>query len=426
MSRFADIAAPIAEDLPCGPDPDGNPDIETFVAAAESDLPVSFFKFDRSKLDAPTQLDRILVLLQKSRDLRLIVLAAKFSILSGSIAEFSDAVSGMAHLLMERWDDVHPRGAEGDFGLRSAYVSGLDDLPTVILPLQAAPLVNDRRIGAVTYRAQLVASGAVPRREKEEVPDRTAIHEALVRAGLDGLKAILEPVARIGAALKEITNAFAEHVGFEQVPAFTNLSPLVADIETFLRGVMGDVDPSFALSQTSTGGEAGADASETPPALSGFPPLLGTSDAGEALKAIERYYTHNEPSSPAVLLIRQAQQLIGKSFVEALQSLAPSLMEKATIRIGGDAPFALTMAQLKTLSGQPPSATGTNGASPPQSYAVGTRSDAAILMDAIEKFYRRQEPSSPIPLLLERARLFVDRDFSTLLKDVMSKPPAGQ
>jgi type VI secretion system protein ImpA len=425
VSRFADIAAPIAEDLPCGPDPDGNPEIETFVAAAESDLPVSFFKFDRSKLDAPAQLDRIAVLLQQSRDLRLVVLAAKLSILSGNIAEFSDAASAIARLLMERWDDVHPRGTDGDYSLRSAYVSALDDLPTVILPLQAAPLVNDRRIGAVTYRAQLVASGAVPRREKEEVPDRTALHEALVRAGLDGLKAILEPVSRIGVALEEIRKAFAEHAGFEQVPDFPNLSPLVADIEVFLKGILSDVDPSFALSQAAAGSESGPETALEKPQPSGFPPLLGTADAGEALKAIERYYTHNEPSSPAVLLIRQAQQLIGKSFVEALQSLAPALMEKAAIRIGADAPFALTMAQLKTLAGQSPAAPGANGEAPPQSYAVSTRGDAAMLMDAIEKFYRRQEPSSPIPLLLERARLFVDRDFSTLLKDVMSKPPAG-
>jgi len=57
MSRFAAIAVPLAEDLPCGPEPDGLPEIETFVVSAESELPASFFKFDRSKLNAPGQLD---------------------------------------------------------------------------------------------------------------------------------------------------------------------------------------------------------------------------------------------------------------------------------------------------------------------------------------------------------------------------------
>jgi type VI secretion system protein ImpA len=45
-------------------------------------------------------------------------------------------------------------------------------------------------------------------------------------------------------------------------------------------------------------------------------------------------------------------------------------------------------------------------------------------MEIVEQYYRKQEPSSPIPLLLQRARVFVDRDFSALLKDVLSKPPS--
>src|SRR4051812_41880682 len=134
MSRFAAVAAPLADNPPFGAEPDGPPENETFVVSAESELPASFFKFDRSKLNAPGQLDRILALLQKSRDLRLVILAAKFGILSGSVAEFSDAVAAIATLLTERWDEVHPRGADGDFSLRSAYVSALDDLPTVVLP----------------------------------------------------------------------------------------------------------------------------------------------------------------------------------------------------------------------------------------------------------------------------------------------------
>jgi len=119
--------------------------------------------------------------------------------------------------------------------------------------------------------------------------------------------------------------------------------------------------------------------------------------------------------------------LIGKSFVEAMQSLAPTLMDKATIRVGGETPFALTMAQLKALVGQSSASTAPaagNGEAKPQEYTVTTRADAAALMEIVEQYYRKQEPSSPIPLLLQRARVFVDRDFSALLKDVLSKPPS--
>ena len=49
------------------------------------------------------------------------------------------------------WDQVHPRGAGDDFETRAAALSALD-LPTVVFPLQYAPLCEARRIGVVSYR----------------------------------------------------------------------------------------------------------------------------------------------------------------------------------------------------------------------------------------------------------------------------------
>src|SRR5205823_2378493 len=197
-------------------------------------------------------------------------------------------------------------------------------------------------------------------------------------------------------------------------------------IANLLKDVLAERDPTFGLTEASVPAGESPPAEDGLPIAAGLPPPRSIQDATEALRAVERYYASQEPSNPALLLVRQAQQIIGKSFVETMQLLAPTLMDKAAIRIGGETPFALTMAQLKALAGQSSGqAAPGNGGAKPQEYAVGTRAEAATLMEIIEKFYRRQEPSSPIPLLVERARLFVDRDFSALLKDVLSKPPAS-
>ena len=42
-----------------------------------------------------------------------------------------------------------------------------------------------------------------------------------------------------------------------------------------------------------------------------------------ALAAVDHYFCSVEPSNPALLLVRQAQQLIGKSFLEVMQILIP-------------------------------------------------------------------------------------------------------
>jgi len=428
VSRFAAITAALTEDLPCGPNPDGDPELENFLASGEGQLPASFFSFSKSSLDVPSLLQQITELLQKFRDLRLVVLAGKFSILAGNVEDFCDAIVALSELLQERWEHVHPLGMDGDFSFRSAYLASLDDLPTVVLPLQYAPLVTDRRAGAISYRSHLIATGAVQRRPDEAAIDRAAIREALIKSEIETLKATYDAVVHLDTALKQIRARFIDQVGFEQAPSFEKLGPLASDIAAWLKDVLTERDPSLVLGEAAVPASDGPAAEEGAPAQGGLPTPRSTPDAIEALKAIERYYAGQEPSSPAVLLVRQAQQLIGKSFVEAMQFLAPTLMDKATIRIGGDAPFALTMAQLKTLAGQSsgaaPGSTG-NGEAKPQEYAVLTRADAAALMEIIERYYRKREPSSPIPLLLERARLFVDRDFSAVLKDILSKPPAG-
>lgn len=50
--------------------------------------------------------------------------------------------------------------------------------------------------------------------------------------------------------------------------------------------------------------------------------------------------------------------------------------------------------------------------------AIRTRSDALRCLDLVATFFRENEPSSPIPLLIERARRLVDKDFLEVLADI--------
>ena len=59
-------------------------------------------------------------------------------------------------------------------------------------------------------------------------------------------------------------------------------------------------------------------------------------DAAAALAAAAAYFSRNEPSSPALLLVRQAEQLVGKSFLELIRILVPAHAEQAKVQIGKD------------------------------------------------------------------------------------------
>jgi type VI secretion system protein ImpA len=50
--------------------------------------------------------------------------------------------------------------------------------------------------------------------------------------------------------------------------------------------------------------------------------------------------------------------------------------------------------------------------------AIGTRQDAVRALDAVAEYFRRNEPSSPVPLLIDRAKRLVSKNFLEVLEDV--------
>jgi type VI secretion system protein ImpA len=60
----------------------------------------------------------------------------------------------------------------------------------------------------------------------------------------------------------------------------------------------------------------------------------------------------------------------------------------------------------------------TGAAGPRIAGRVDSREDVIRVLDAIADYYRRQEPASPVPILLQRAREWVTSDFLKVLEDI--------
>lgn len=60
----------------------------------------------------------------------------------------------------------------------------------------------------------------------------------------------------------------------------------------------------------------------------------------------------------------------------------------------------------------------TAGAGQLRGGVIGSRHDAIAALDAVADFFRRTEPSSPIPLFLARAKRLVSKDFLEVLADI--------
>ncbi|MGH6797018.1 MAG: ImpA family type VI secretion system protein, partial [Roseiarcus sp.] len=315
---LAAMTAPVSEAAPCGPDLDlaGDPAYMNFMAAGEGLLPATFYSgrdgrpFDRTQVDFAAQFANIAALNARTRDLRLISLLAKFRILDKDIPGFVTAVEAVATLLEQRWDSVNPQGEGGDFILRMVAVQSLDDMTPVVLPLHYAPLFEHRRMGAVTYRMYLLAAGdATPREEEEDKPDFGLVKRAFEEVELDLLIERRNQFRSLKDALARIKAAFVEHVGVVESVAFPKLAPLAEAIRALLDSYVVLRNPAAA---DVAADDAAAQAESEAPALAGD--VASFADAAAALNAVAAYYMRSEPSNPALLLVRQAEQLIGKSF----------------------------------------------------------------------------------------------------------------
>ncbi len=82
---------------------------------------------------------------------------------------------------------------------------------------------------------------------------------------------------------------------------------------------------------------------------------------------------------------------------------AEAAEEVETAEAGAPAPASAPVAQAAPVSG-----------------AINSRDDVTRMIDKICEYYARHEPSSPVPILLQRARRLVAADFVTIMKDMAS------
>ncbi|HKZ72444.1 MAG TPA: type VI secretion system protein TssA [Steroidobacteraceae bacterium] len=117
--------------------------------------------------------------------------------------------------------------------------------------------------------------------------------------------------------------------------------------------------------------------------------------------------------------------------LQSLKDIESSMREQGGIEAAPDftpvsTPVARTLRLLNEhiatrAAEESPGAQGNGAAADGPTVAVGSirsREDAMRALDAVALFFRRNEPSSPIPLFIERAKRLVAKDFLEVLADV--------
>ena len=425
------LVKPISDEDPCGPDLDLDADLAylNFFASAEPLLPMSYFdvkdldgnnkRFDPNSIDLNVQFEAVRPLLARTRDLRLLVFLAKISILGRDLAGFTVCLEAIATLLDRQWTAVHPRAADGDLSHRQHTIEAMDALPTVVIPLQFHPLINSRRYGWISYRTCLIAKGEITPRDDDTIIDAGALAQIFDTADITLLKATTKSFAELAAVVGRIQNTWSEKSDLSMVLNLDRLAGTIGGIAALFGGVVRRRDPDAVPAVADSGRGAEGDAADG--SSGGSLPVQRVTSmaaAATALDAVANYFARWEPSSPALLLVGQSQQMLGKSFVEALRILVPAHAEQAAVNVGKDTFFDLPVERMAgLLEGMPPPDPAV--ADTPPAFLVQTRGQALGLLDQVGAYFRNVEPSSPVPWLIDRARELAQRDFLSLLQEVL-------
>jgi type VI secretion system protein ImpA len=265
--------------------------------------------------DWPAVLEQALELARRTRDLRVAVWVMRSA---AHVHGLVGAVRGLQlvqGLIEQHWDHVHPRLDPGEGNDPTIRVNALTPLvhpEAGLADLRAAALTEER--GAMRVRDLELGVGRAEPLAGESVPTEDGVLKALA-ATVKSTPGLGETMLAGHAAVVRIEASLIERIGAERNVDFAPLKTLLAIVAQAARRASG----AAAAAAESI---VGVTTSERP--IAPVPGTIATrDDAIQALQRVCEWIEQNEPSNPAPLLIRRAQRLMSKSFLEIIRDLMP-------------------------------------------------------------------------------------------------------
>lgn len=326
------LSQPVSEDAPSGENLQYDP--------AFTEL-VNLFQFvpQKSPLDegAPVRepdwrnIGRLAdQLRENTRDLRIQVYATLAALNSKGLTEFRDNLELIKILLDEFWDSVHPQldpEDDNDLTERTNTLEMLNDHSDVVMALEAAQLVEARGIGSFSMHDIEVARGNEAPKDPESVPDIKLVQEAFNQSEAESVAEKRSAVTQAVELLDDINKVWKEKSGESEGLTLDETRQTLDRIFKILEEFSPSADESAAP------GEAAAPTGDAPaPGVSGV--IRSRTDVVRVLDRICEYYAAQEPSSPVPLLLRRAQRLVEKSFMEILEDMVPDGVNQARMVSG--------------------------------------------------------------------------------------------
>lgn len=341
MADIESLLAPTAQESPCGPNLEYEQPFLSLMALAQGkpekqigDVVVPAEMPDWGAVSQQAQ-----ALLVHTKDLRVAILLVRAMTRTEHLPGLLRGLK-LVHGLLERyWDGLHPvpnPDDPEDIVIRFNALALLVDPQAVLLDVRCALVVASGPHGRVSVRDALIGIGKILPAKGETVMSYQQIENAIADAAAKDpvqVRAASECVDMVGAVSAFLSSRSGAYPGLDLNPLLGLLKP----VAQLCNSVMAQfAAPPQAEAAAQDGPRPPENANAATPAFSVTTPqqIRSRDDAMRMLDAVCSYYENAEPGNPAPLLIRRAQRLMNKSFVEIMQDLAPDSLDQIR-RIAG-------------------------------------------------------------------------------------------
>ena len=338
------LLAEVSPEAPCGEDLSYDPSflaLEDMLRAKPAGGVVEGVEEAAEEPNWREVRDKSLELLGRSKDLRTALYLTLALLKIDGLDGLCDGLSLIKGLLERYWDGLYPRLDPDDNNdplermnvLQALSPSTVSEQDPMKFKQRLADvlLCNSARMGRFSLRDIQLAKGeiTVAAEGATSIPGIDVIDAAFQDTATEELQAVAQVASEAIEHAAAITTLFSKQASGGQTPDLSGFQAVLGQVHKCVQGYLakrgyGQAAPEAALASDETEG-------------SGPSPSATIRSADEALLAMEKvceYFERHEPSSPVPLLLRRAQRLVSKNFLDVVQDVCPEALSQIQM-LGG-------------------------------------------------------------------------------------------
>lgn len=340
------LLEPVSADNPVGEDLSYDPaymEMDT-LAAGKPEQEIGNQKIAAEEPDWKELKRACVDLLGRTKDLHVASLLLLAELRLNGIPGLSAGLELLRGLCEKYWEKVYPQldpEDNNDPTLRMNIIASLTTpAGTYGDPFQfqqrmrEAPLASSRQLGRFGIREIEIGRGEAPPSPDPNAPkiDATLIEGAFESTDLEELKTIHGCLEKSVEHIKAMDGFLTQAVGAGRAVNFKDLEKLLGRAlgytQSYLakRGV--GAAPADGSGDGAADGASGDGAAARTSSVGGVPgDIRSKADIIKLIDKICEYYSINEPSSPVPLLLKRAQRLVSKNFLDIIKDLTPTTLD---------------------------------------------------------------------------------------------------